>query len=53
VLLTTNRPGAIALADQVVLVRAGRVVATGTPAELADVEEYRRIVTAYEASSVA
>jgi ABC-type multidrug transport system fused ATPase/permease subunit len=47
VLLTTNRPGAAALADRVVLLRAGRVVATGTPEELAEVEEYRRIVTAY------
>ncbi|MFD0523821.1 ABC transporter ATP-binding protein [Paractinoplanes durhamensis] len=48
VLVTTNRPGAVALADQVVLVRAGRIAATGTPAELAAVAEYRRIVTAYQ-----
>jgi ATP-binding cassette, subfamily B, bacterial len=48
VLVTTNRPGAVALADQVVLVRAGRIAAAGAPAELAGLEEYRRIVTAYE-----
>jgi ATP-binding cassette, subfamily B, bacterial len=48
VLLTTNRPRAIELADRVVLLRAGRIIATGTPAELAGVEEYRRIVTAYD-----
>ena len=48
VLVTTNRPRAVALADRVVLVRAGRIAATGTPAELAGVDEYRRIVTAYD-----
>ena len=48
VLVTTNRPGAVALADRVVLVRSGRIVAAGTPAELAGVEDYRRIVTAYD-----
>ncbi|MBB2948916.1 ABC-type multidrug transport system fused ATPase/permease subunit [Actinoplanes lutulentus] len=47
VLISTNRPGAVAIADRVVLVRAGRIVATGTPSSLLDVEEYRRIVTAY------
>jgi ATP-binding cassette subfamily B protein len=48
VLLTTNRPRAIALADRVLVVRAGRIVLAGTPAELAGVDEYRRIVTAYD-----
>jgi ATP-binding cassette, subfamily B, bacterial len=51
VLLTTNRPGAVALADHVVLLRAGRILAAGTPEELRDVEEYRRIVTAYDLPS--
>ncbi|BBH69539.1 multidrug ABC transporter ATP-binding protein [Actinoplanes sp. OR16] len=48
VLISTNRPGAVAIADRVVLVRAGRIVATGTPASLLAVDEYRRIVTAYQ-----
>jgi ABC-type multidrug transport system fused ATPase/permease subunit len=48
VLLTTNRSGALALADRVVLVQAGRIVAAGTPPELLELEEYRRIVTAYD-----
>lgn len=47
VLLTTNRPAAVAIADRVVLVRAGRIVAAGTHAELTAIEEYRRLVTAY------
>jgi ABC-type multidrug transport system fused ATPase/permease subunit len=47
-LLATNRPRAVELADQVVLVRAGRIVAAGPPADLLDVEDYRRIVTAYD-----
>jgi ATP-binding cassette subfamily B protein len=51
VLITTNRPRAIALADRVVVLRAGQIVAAGTPAELAGVEEYRRLVTAYDESS--
>ncbi|GIE34314.1 multidrug ABC transporter ATP-binding protein [Actinoplanes italicus] len=51
VLLTTNRPGAIAVADRVVLVRAGRIAATGTPEQLYEIEEYRRIVTAYESEA--
>ncbi|MEU4162397.1 ABC transporter ATP-binding protein [Actinoplanes sp. NPDC026670] len=48
VLFTTNRPGPLRIADRVVLVRAGRIVADGTPEQLRDVEEYRRIVTAYD-----
>ena len=48
VLITTNRPRAIALADRVVLLRAGRIVAEGPPGELTEIEEYRRIVTAYD-----
>ena len=51
VLLTTNRPRAIALADQVVLLRAGRIAAAGTPQELLHVEEYQRLVTAYDEPS--
>jgi ATP-binding cassette subfamily B protein len=47
VLVTTNRPRAVAIADRVVLVRAGRIAATGSPAELATVDDYRRIVGAY------
>ncbi|MFI5934715.1 ABC transporter ATP-binding protein [Actinoplanes sp. NPDC051494] len=50
VLITTNRPGTIALADRVVLLRAGRAVAEGTQHDLLELEEYRRIVTAYERS---
>ncbi|WP_433833124.1 ABC transporter ATP-binding protein [Actinoplanes sp. CA-015351] len=50
VLISTNRPGAVAIADRVVLVRAGRIVATGTPSSLLAVDEYRRIVTAYQHS---
>ena len=48
VLVTTNRPRAIAIADRVVLMRAGQVAAAGTPAELATVDGYRRIVGAYD-----
>ena len=48
VLITTNRPRAIALADRAVLLRSGRIVAAGTPADLMGIEEYRRIVTAYD-----
>ena len=48
VLVTTNRPRAIALADRVVLLHAGRIAAVGTHRELLAVEEYRRIVTAYD-----
>ncbi|GIE81956.1 multidrug ABC transporter ATP-binding protein [Actinoplanes philippinensis] len=50
ILISTNRPGAVAIADRVVLVRAGRIAATGTPSSLMHVEEYRRIVTAYQSS---
>ena len=48
VLLATNRPRAVTTADRVVLVRAGRIAAVGTPASLLAVDEYRRIVTAYD-----
>ncbi|MET0425921.1 MAG: ABC transporter ATP-binding protein, partial [Actinoplanes sp.] len=48
VLLTTNRPRAVALADRVALVRAGRIAATGTHDELLALDEYRDIVTAYD-----
>ncbi|MFC4069408.1 ABC transporter ATP-binding protein [Actinoplanes subglobosus] len=48
VLFSTNRPGPLSIADRVVLVRAGRIAADGTPDELAGDEEYRRIVTAYD-----
>ncbi|MGX6607674.1 ABC transporter ATP-binding protein [Micromonosporaceae bacterium Da 78-11] len=48
VLISANRPRAVAVADRVVLLRAGRVVAAGTPDELLAVDEYRRIVTAYD-----
>jgi ABC-type multidrug transport system fused ATPase/permease subunit len=48
VLLSTNRPGVIAYAGRVILLRAGRISATGTPRELASVPEYRRLVTAYD-----
>ena len=48
VLITTNRPAAIGFAGRAVLVRSGRIVATGTPAELAGNAEYHRIVTAYD-----
>jgi ABC-type multidrug transport system fused ATPase/permease subunit len=48
VLVTTNRPRAVVIADRVVLMRAGRIAATGTPAELAAVDDYRRIVAAYD-----
>ncbi|GIF20122.1 ABC-type multidrug transport system fused ATPase/permease subunit [Actinoplanes tereljensis] len=50
VLITSNRPAAVEFADRVVLVRGGRIVADGTPAELAAVPEYERIVTAYDQS---
>ncbi len=48
VLLSTSRPRAVGIADQVVLLHAGRVAAAGTPERLLAVEEYRRIVTAYD-----
>ncbi|MBB4692983.1 ABC transporter ATP-binding protein [Paractinoplanes abujensis] len=48
VLLATNRPRAVGRADRVVLVSAGRIAAAGTAAELLAVDEYRRIITAYE-----
>lgn len=48
VLIVANRPAALALADRVVFVRAGRVAATGTHEQLLATEEYRRIVTAYD-----
>jgi ABC-type multidrug transport system fused ATPase/permease subunit len=51
VLITTNRPRAVALADQVVVLRGGRVVAAGAPEELAEEPEFRRLVTAYDESS--
>jgi ATP-binding cassette subfamily B protein len=51
VLLATNRPRATHLADQVVLLRAGRIAATGTHAELLGHDEYRRLVTAYDRSA--
>ena len=50
VLMATNRPTNVALAERVVLVSAGRVVATGTHQELLADAEYRRIVTAYDHS---
>ena len=51
VLITTNRPRTVALADRVVVLGGGRIVAAGTPRELANVEEYRRLVTAYDHES--
>lgn len=48
VLLSTSRPRAVDIADQVVLLHGGRVAAAGTPGQLLAVEEYRRIVTAYD-----
>ncbi|MET7403292.1 ABC transporter ATP-binding protein [Dactylosporangium sp. NPDC005572] len=48
VLLATSRPAAVTLADQVVVLHAGRIVAAGAHEELLAVEEYRRIVTAGE-----
>jgi ABC-type multidrug transport system fused ATPase/permease subunit len=48
VLVATSRPAVLALADRVVVMRAGRIVAAGTPAALRDCDEYRRIVTAYD-----
>ncbi|OHV36043.1 MULTISPECIES: ABC transporter ATP-binding protein [Pseudofrankia] len=48
VVVVANRPATVALADQVVLLRAGRVAATGSHEQLLAVEEYRRIVTAYD-----
>ncbi|WP_067499647.1 ABC transporter ATP-binding protein [Actinoplanes sp. TFC3] len=47
-LLSTNRPRAVDIAERVVLVHAGRIAATGTPVEMRAVEQYRRIVTAYD-----
>lgn len=52
VVLVANRPSGVALADRVVLLEAGRVVATGTHADLlASYPSYRAIVTAYDAPS--
>jgi ABC-type multidrug transport system fused ATPase/permease subunit len=49
VVLVANRPGGLALADRVVLLGAGRIVATGSHAELlAQHDGYRAIVTAYD-----
>jgi ABC-type multidrug transport system fused ATPase/permease subunit len=48
VLITTNRPRAVALAHRVVLVRDGRIAAVGTHRELLARAEYRAIVTAYD-----
>ncbi|MBU2664729.1 ABC transporter ATP-binding protein/permease [Actinoplanes bogorensis] len=47
VLVTTNRPAGAAVADRVVLLDGGRILATGTHAELLDRAEYRRLVDAY------
>ncbi|MBL7253361.1 ABC transporter ATP-binding protein [Paractinoplanes lichenicola] len=51
VLLATNRPRAVELADRVVLVSAGRIAAAGTPTDLLAIDEYRRIVTAYDTTA--
>ena len=48
VLAVANRPGTLALADQVVFLHAGQVAATGSHAQLLTLDEYRRIVTAYD-----
>ncbi|WGL52034.1 ABC transporter ATP-binding protein [Nocardioides sp. BP30] len=49
VLLVANRPGALALADQVVLLSNGRVAASGRHHDLlATRPDYVRIVTAYQ-----
>lgn len=49
VLIVANRLSTVSIADQVVLVDAGRVVATGTHRELMTASaNYRRIVTAYD-----
>ncbi|MQA28131.1 MAG: ABC transporter ATP-binding protein, partial [Micromonosporaceae bacterium] len=49
VLVVAYRRATIALADEVVYVEHGRVVARGTHAELlADVPGYANLVTAYE-----
>ncbi|MEV6347399.1 ABC transporter ATP-binding protein [Actinoplanes sp. NPDC051851] len=47
VLLSSNRPHAVTVADRVIVLRGGRIVAAGPPAALADDEEYSRIVNAY------
>ncbi|MBL7488559.1 ABC transporter ATP-binding protein [Frankia sp. AgW1.1] len=51
VLIVANRPATVALADRVVFLRAGRIAATGTHERLLAIEEYRRIVTAYDHAS--
>ncbi|WP_083972617.1 ABC transporter ATP-binding protein [Actinoplanes awajinensis] len=51
VLISTNRPASVAVADRVVVLRAGRIVASGSPSSLAGDAEYRRIVHAYQQES--
>ncbi|UDY23041.1 ABC transporter ATP-binding protein [Nocardioides sp. Kera G14] len=49
VLIVANRPSTVAIADQVVLLEAGRIAAVGSHADLmATTPEYARIVTAYD-----
>jgi ATP-binding cassette subfamily B protein len=51
-LIATNRPGITALADRVILVSTGRIVASGTHQDLLADDRYRRIVTAYDRAEV-
>nr|NKB41650.1 ATP-binding cassette domain-containing protein [Ilumatobacter sp.] len=54
VLMVASRPSTIALADDVVFMSAGRVVAHGTHVELLERESgYREIVEAFEADRAA
>jgi len=53
-IVIAHRPATIALADRVVLLAAGRIVATGTHAELlATNADYREVLAAAEARDVA
>ena len=51
VLVVAHRISTILLADEVVFLDEGRVVATGSHAELLERDDYRALVTAYEQTS--
>jgi len=51
-LVVAHRISTIELADRVAYLAGGRIVATGSHAELLEIDDYRSLVSAYEQAEV-